>query len=292
MSSSEICKPPRVHNEFIAYVDESESNELLTYCACLCRKRDYVNLVVPTVQKTKFDLFGHDMVNFHSVDIRRNAGMFSGLSALKKGRLFERLTECVTYIAVCCRLGYFRAGRKKAIETCTKYLLERVHSHCVDRRLSGTVHVLYESAGDKDGSVTQGFEAAQGGDNWFQKSLNVELYFAPKSHNCTGMQLADLAAYPISQFVLGTMKPGIQKSFDAIRPRLRSVNGVFLGFGLKVFPQGTSEDFEIVPGWMNQDGLDEYEENQRRIKRRRDELAMSICDPTLLQQYLIIEGLE
>src|SRR5690606_3369008 len=57
-------------------------------------KRDYMQSIVPAVQRLKFDTFGHDSVVLHERDIRRDLGPFSTLRARAKKQAFiEALTD-------------------------------------------------------------------------------------------------------------------------------------------------------------------------------------------------------
>lgn len=51
----------------------------------------------------------------------------------------------------------------------------------------------------------------------------------------TGLQLADLAAYPIAQHIMYPSR--LNLAFDAVRLRIRqNPAGITTGYGLKVFP--------------------------------------------------------
>jgi hypothetical protein len=59
--------------------------------------------------------------------------------------------------------------------------------------------------------------------------------FANKLANMPGLQIADLAAYPIARHIIAP--DSANPAYDAIMPRIRkSPSGKMLGWGLKVFP--------------------------------------------------------
>jgi len=76
------------HSDFIVFVDESGDHSLevvnpayplFVLAFCIMRKDDYADRVVPSMQRLKFDTFGHDMTVLHSRDIRKQHGEFTVL---------------------------------------------------------------------------------------------------------------------------------------------------------------------------------------------------------------------
>ena len=64
------------------------------------------------------------------------------------------------------------------------------------------------------------------------KSYNLRIEFREKSQNINGLQLADLAAYPIARFVMD--KERANPAFEIVQPKIYS-RGPKL-YGLKIFP--------------------------------------------------------
>jgi len=64
---------------------------------CIISKHDYLNYLVPTVQKLKLDIWGHDQVILHERDIRKESGIFATLRTNKALReeFLERLTQII-----------------------------------------------------------------------------------------------------------------------------------------------------------------------------------------------------
>ena len=84
-------------SDYIVFVDESgdhsmssidETYPVFVLACCLISKRDYMNVVVPAVQRIKFATFGHDAVVLHERDIRKDLGPFSVLRDEQKKRAF------------------------------------------------------------------------------------------------------------------------------------------------------------------------------------------------------------
>ena len=94
---------------------------------------------------------------------------------------------------------------------------------------------IFERRGPKeDRSLAEQFARICTGDNrWGQ--MPFQMVFASKQTNMPGLQIADLAAYPIARHIMKPTTPNA--AYDAIEPRFRrSSSGKVLGFGLKVFP--------------------------------------------------------
>jgi hypothetical protein len=75
-------------SDYIVYVDESGDHGLATInpeypvfvlAFCIFAKRHYAEVVCPTIQRFKFEHFGHDMVVLHEHEIRKAMGPFSVL---------------------------------------------------------------------------------------------------------------------------------------------------------------------------------------------------------------------
>jgi hypothetical protein len=69
-----------------------------------------------------------------------------------------------------------------------------------------------------------------------------------KQKNIAGLQIADLAAYPLARKILDPA--GAQSSFDVLRPKIccSPKDGRMLGYGIKVFPQATFEHYVYLDG--------------------------------------------
>ena len=87
-------------SEYLVFVDESGDHGLesidpnypiFVLAFCIFKKADYINLLVPTLQKFKLRHFGHDQIILHEADIRRDRGDFTFLKTLEMKQAF--LTE-------------------------------------------------------------------------------------------------------------------------------------------------------------------------------------------------------
>ena len=89
------------------YVDESGDHSLhsidqnypvFTLAFCVFHKRHYSEVIVPALEKFKFNQFGHDQVILHEHEIRKREGAFNFNGDRARQRLFmDELTEIVTF---------------------------------------------------------------------------------------------------------------------------------------------------------------------------------------------------
>jgi hypothetical protein len=64
---------------------------------------------------------------------------------------------------------------------------------------------------------------------------NLDIRFMDKKHNSTGLQIADLVAYPIARHTVDPAQPN--RAYDIVERKLRrGLTGQIHGYGLKVFP--------------------------------------------------------
>ena len=101
-----------------------------------------------------------------------------------------------------------------------------------DRR----VHVVFESKGKReDRELELEFRRVCSGANLsHRRTLPFEPIFAPKSVNCTGLQIADLVARPIGRHILRPTQANA--AYENIKNKIRTRRGRIEGVGLKVFP--------------------------------------------------------
>lgn len=110
------------------------------------------------------------------------------------------------------------------------YFLEKNQEHRV-------THIIMEKRGKKENRKLEAeFQSICNGGNYRGRKLPFELIFADKQSNSSGLQLADLAAYPIGRHVL---KPGqVNRAYEIVAKKLvrDPVGNDPKGWGLKTFP--------------------------------------------------------
>ena len=239
---------------FIAYFDESGDHGLQsidpTYpafvlCGAAFKTDQYRGTELNLFSKIKFDHFGHDAVIFHSREIRKRMGAFQILN--DPGRRARFMGDVATFFgASTCTLiaagidklrhvrQYAYPGDPYGISL--TFCLERLYAWQRDNGAANAeTHCVFEARGDEeDKQLAVHFLRICGGDNNWGR-LPFHMTFASKQTNMPGLQIADLAAYPIARYVIDRNAPN--PAFEAIRPRFRKKwNGVIDGWGLKIFP--------------------------------------------------------
>ena len=239
---------------FIAYADESGdvgvSNfdpkyPVFVLCVALYRIEDYLTKDLPTLSRLKFQHWWHDAVVFHSHKIRNKVHPFQALRDPEKaapfheaiGKFFESST--VTLIAS----AIDKDRHKKQYKTpdhpynmSLQFCLERTWGHLHNKLKSGEeLAFVFEKRGKtEDALLEEKFYYYAAHNAWNQK-LPFIARFAAKEENITGLQVADLAAYPIARHV--ETNDENRKDWKAIFPRIRKgPSGKIDGYGLKIFP--------------------------------------------------------
>jgi hypothetical protein len=241
-------------SNYIVYVDESGDHGLesmdASYAAfvlafCIFSKEDYVQQVVPALQRLKFRHCGHDLVVLHEREMRKQEGPFRFLGDRAVRTAFmedmNRFVEDARFTVIASvidksKLKSKYASPRNPYHWALEFCLERLRFHLAGSRApAGLVHVVFESRGAReDGELELEFRRLaptnlQGSDYAF------EPVFASKGTNSTGLQLADLIARPIGRHVL---KPDqLNRAYEIIERKLRrSPTGDVKGWGLKCFP--------------------------------------------------------
>ena len=205
-------------SDYIVYVDESGDHSLTSIdpqypvfvlAFCIFDIKSYTADVVPAFQKLKFDYFGHDMIVLHSHHIRKQKGDFNILrNAAIRTNFMNDLTTAIaaapfTLIATVVDKDKLNA---QYVYPANPYDIAMVF--CLERTLrflrdlghdeKKTTTICFESRGPKeDAELELAFLRVVNGNNWFGGKMPFEIKFAGKQAHSTGMQLADLFAYPI-----------------------------------------------------------------------------------------------
>lgn len=241
-----------VESDYLIFADESGDHGLVSIdeqfpvfalVFCIVRKQDYVEQIVPAMQRLKMAYWGHDQVILHEHDIRKEKGPFALLRTDRELRA-RFMTELTALIATAPMQVIASVIDKRALkaryttpynpyEVALLFCLERALRVLRARGEAGKrVHVLFESRGrQEDADLELEFRRiCDNGSGWgwrqvdFQQMQFAHL-FVDKRSNSTGLQLADLVARPLA---LRHLRPG-----QANRA-LQALDGKLLNF--KVFP--------------------------------------------------------
>lgn len=234
-------------SDYIIYADESGDHSLnsidtdypvFVLAFCIILKEDYLEKIVPSVQRFKFNFWGHDSVILHEREIRKQEGVFSFLRGNPdvRDQFYRELNTLVeksplTFIA---SVIHKDKHKKKYNDPWNPYkvalyfCMEMLHSFlCENSQQGRTIHVVFEKRGNKeDKDLELAFRRIVSND-WQlgKKRMNFSLFdfqsvFVPKLENSTGLQLADMAARPIG---LSILKPNQEnRAFTIIKPKIHS----------------------------------------------------------------------
>jgi hypothetical protein len=242
--------------DYIVYVDESGDHALdngnssfpvFVLAFCIFPVADYVDKIVPTMQRLKFDHFGHDMVVLHEREIRKALGPFSILqNEAVRVSFLTRINELVRdgrFGVIACvidkpRFAERRGPAENPYHVALRYGLERVFLQLQQRGQRGReTHVVFESRGSKeDAQLRAEYENIVTTTRLDGLGETLRFRCAPKSVNSSGLQLADMVARPIGVKV---MRPDQEnRAWDLIVAKMpRSKSGELRGYGLKVYPE-------------------------------------------------------
>ena len=239
-------------SDYIVYADESGDHGLVridpdypvfALAFCVIRKTEYIDSIVPSVQRFKFDFWGHDTVILHSHDIRKRTADFTLLLTDPNLRVqfFERLNQLIQVTPMRIFASVIDKLRLKEkyknpwnpYQIALLFCMERILGLLLEKAQAGKiVHIVFESRGRKeDGELKAAFRQVCNNksnlhhqNNDFQKIIFNPLFLS-KTTNSTGLQLADLMARPIALNYLKPEQPN--RAFEIVETKLR---------GLKLFP--------------------------------------------------------
>ncbi|HRE21684.1 MAG TPA: DUF3800 domain-containing protein [Rhabdaerophilum sp.] len=236
-------------SDYIVYADESGDHSLVSInpqnpvfvlAFVICAKADFVGTIVPSIQRLKFEFWGHDGVVLHGHEVRKSHGDFNILlNGAVRERFFERLNGVIeaapftVIAAVIDKAKHVRRYRDPAnpYEIALAFCLERLR-YWLNENGQGqrTTHVLFERRGaSEDNKLELEFRRLTQGEETFA------IRFMDKKHNSSGLQLADLVAHPIGRHVINPGQPN--RAFELIERKFRrSPRGIVAGYGLKIFP--------------------------------------------------------
>lgn len=251
--------------KFVVYVDESGDHGMMTLDAhypvfvlslCVFSKRYYCEIVVPAVEKFKFNHFGHDLVVLHEHEIRKEKGSFTFFqNRVHKERFISDLTgiiEASKFILISCVIDKSRLRDKLnipsnpyhlALGSCLETLYKFLQENGQERAMT---HVVFECRGKReDNGLELEFRRICDGANRFGIPFPFNVVFADKKVNSAGLQLADLVARPIG---LRVVRPDqLNRAFEILKTKFyyggESENGGagYQDFGFQVYPGQESE---------------------------------------------------
>ena len=254
MTSSFETFPPQF-GDYLVFVDESGDHELskidpqypvFVLLFCMIRKEDYVTQVCPSLQRFKFEFWGHDEVVLHEHEIRKPAGCF--LFLLRKvvrdrfiiglNEIMRRLPATVIAVVIDKAAYVTRVLKPTSPYDCAIEIgLERVFGHLDAKGQTGkSTPIIVERRGRReDDELELAFRRVCDGPNPLCRPLPFELVMIPKTSNSPGLQLTDLMARPVG---IRHLRPGqFNRAYEIIETKFcRSPTERIAGWGLKLLP--------------------------------------------------------
>lgn len=248
----------------IVYVDESgdhnlqsidQSYPVFVLAFCVFHKRHYSEVIVPALEKFKFNHFGHDQVVLHENEIRRRKGMFNIFRSREHQLAFMgELTEIIefsNFILISATIDKRTLSKQEASDNAYHIALgmcmETLYEFLQEKDEHGKkTHIVVECRGSKeDAELELEFRRICDGNNRMGRSLPFEILFADKKVMSSGLQLADLVARPIG---LKTLRPEQDnRAFDVLKKKFycdggrEAVGKGYDGVGRKIYPTPKSE---------------------------------------------------
>lgn len=213
--------------------------------AFIIENKHYITDVVPEAYQLKYKYFTSEGIILHSRDIRKRIGEFSILlNPNTRGSFYVDVNNIMTnsqYGLIACVIHKqehkerYGTSALNPYDISLKIVMERLIYFCEKNKLK-SLHLIAESRGKReDNELRLTFlEILTTGTEYIEKEIfqRVEftLEFQKKGRNIIGLQLADLAAYPVARYILRPEKEN--KPFEILKPKFQGG----LRYGLKVLP--------------------------------------------------------
>ncbi len=247
-------------SDYIVYVDESGDHNLKTVddkypvfvlAFCIFHKRHYAEVIVPALEKFKFNYFGHDQIILHEHEIRKELGAFTLFrNRAEKEEFLSGLggiIERSNFILASCTIDKRRLINSEMLadnpyNTALGLCMETLYDFLREKgQESKKTHVVVECRGKKeDKELELEFRRICDGNNRVGLEMPFEILFSDKKAMSTGLQLADLVARPIG---LNTVRPTQEnRAFEVLKRKYfceggrKDVGNQFEGIGMKIYP--------------------------------------------------------
>ncbi|QSH42366.1 DUF3800 domain-containing protein [Lentisphaerota bacterium ZTH] len=241
-------------SKYIAFLDECGDHSLnasdkgfpiFLLVMLVVERKNYVEVMIPKVNKLKLDYWSHEGVNLHNRDIRKANGPFSFLndSGLRDKFLYDLskiMKECKYKLFISAidkqkHKNKYGPNAYNPYNLALKFNLERVWNF-LSLENENELPIIAESRGVKEDNALEieFLRLLQYGSEYISglTSLKSKLSFKNKRHNIIGMQLADLCAHPCARHIL---KPNQKnQAFDIVLEHVYKNRDIK---GWKVFPE-------------------------------------------------------
>lgn len=252
-------------SKYVVYVDESgdhslqsidENYPIFVLAFCVFHKNHYSDVIVPALEKFKFNYFGHDQVVLHENEIRKEKGAFNIFrSRDEKYQFLNELTDIIefsNFILISCTIDKRALKKTNDIEnnpyhTALGFCMETLYEFLSEKKQNEKkTHVIVECRGAKeDKELELEFRRICDGSNRINCNMPFEVIFSDKKVMSSGLQLADLVARPIG---LHTLKPDQEnRAFEILKNKFycnggrKELGKEYEGVGMKIYPSLESE---------------------------------------------------
>ena len=232
----------------LSFVDKNFPLFLL--CGCVIEE-SCLKEIENRINSFKQKYFGTMEVILHSRDIRKCEGAFQILFDLQLKEQFYRDLNLILDESDYCLLGSgiqkerhikkYGKGAKDPYALSLSFIVERLIFYLDSLNKKAHVKILAEERGKKeDRMLLSHFNSIIDRGTYYLKPDRLRqkitgFSFYNKHENITGLQIADLCAYPMARHLLHPKEPYIP--FTIIEKKIyRNKKGRYMGWGLKVFP--------------------------------------------------------
>lgn len=231
---------------YIVYIDESgdhsidninEEYPLFALSFCCFEINEYINNIVPEIQKFKFKYFGHDQIILHETDIRKNR---KGFEILRTNRDFRNnfLNDLSSVINTSdFKIFSSVIDKNKLISKykhpmnpyhlCLRFGLEKLNNFFKSKNQQGKeIYLVFEKRGkNEDRDLELEFLRICNNESFGYKKIdfseiNYKFLISDKKSNSCGLQLADLTARPIGLKYLRPYQEN--RSYDILREKIEN----------------------------------------------------------------------
>jgi len=242
-------------SDYIVYVDEAGDHSLASIdtdfpvfvlAFCIFEKNQYINQTTPAVQQFKFNYFGHDMTILHEREIRKSIEPFNILqNKTTRQQFMGELSQLMidtpfTLVASCIDKQSFvsrRGQHENPYHVAMQFGLERVFYFLQSKQQTNRkAHIVFECRGKKeDNELELEFRRLLDKSQITGMAESLDIIFADKKVNSTGLQLADMVARPIGSYIMDPQQNN--RAYSIIETKFRkSPQGNIKGWGLKCYP--------------------------------------------------------
>lgn len=244
---------------YYLFIDESGDHNLenfnplfpvFTLCGVIISETEYA-VLNNRMNELKLEIWKNVNIVFHSRDIRRLQKGFEVLFNVELRALFyEKLNAIIqetpfTVITSNILKEPFikKFGRTEDVYGISlSFIIERTVFFLDDelRRNAPIELITYveKRGADADKNLLNYYNKIYGVGTYYVKPDRIQNYFKSfqfrwKRQNINGLQLSDLIAYPIANYVLNPV--AVNLAYDIIKPKIYQKNGK--KYGVKVFPE-------------------------------------------------------